>query len=75
MRRRDRELESIGHRKLVAAPFTVQQIHGRRADKPGDKCVGRLVIDLLGRIDLLKDTVFHDGNARSQRHGLDLVMA
>ncbi len=53
---------------------TGNEVHGRRSDESGHKEIGRVVIHVSGRIELLHNAVFHDGDAVGQRHGLDLVM-
>ena len=45
-----------------------------RADELGDEQVGRLVVELLRRVDLLQEPVAHHGDAVAERHRLDLVV-
>ena len=52
----------------------VQEVHRRRADEAGDEEVGRIVVDLARRVDLLDDALVHDRDAVGQRHRLDLVV-
>ena len=58
----------------LAAGGVLQQVHRRRAYEAGDEGGGRLVIDLLGRAELLHVAGVHDDHALRQGHGLDLVV-
>ena len=50
------------------------EVHGRLADESGHKDVFRLIIELIGRADLLDVAVLHDHNPVRQGHGLGLVV-
>ena len=50
------------------------KIHGRRADEAGDEAVGRPVVDVVRRVELLDDAGMHDGDAVGERQRLDLVV-
>jgi hypothetical protein len=52
-----------------------QHVHRRRADKPGDEEICRLVVKLGGRVALLQESVAQDGDAVAHRHRLDLVVS
>gem|GEM_PF-6908628 len=51
-----------------------QHVHRGRADKLRHKGVGRRVIDLGWRPDLLYVPILHDDNAIGHGHRLDLIM-
>ncbi|MCY1231036.1 hypothetical protein D9M72_434720 [compost metagenome] len=51
-----------------------QQVHGRRAHEVGDEHVGRIVVDLRRRSELLQHAVLQDRDLGRQRHRLDLVV-
>ena len=53
---------------------SLQKIHGWAAKEPSDEEVGRLVVNLKRRGDLLNDAVFHHHDPLSHSHGLDLVV-
>src|SRR6266540_1418699 len=46
----------------------------KAADESGDEPVDRVVVQLLRRADLLKETVAHDRDPGAHGHGLDLVV-
>ena len=50
------------------------EVHRRRAHEAGHEDVGRAVVDRLRLVELLHAAAVHDGDARGQRHGLDLVV-
>src|SRR5581483_11339654 len=52
----------------------VENVHRRGADEPGDEEIGRDLVDLVRRPDLLDDAAVHDGDARRHGHRLDLVV-
>src|SRR3954469_11004300 len=52
----------------------LDQVHRRGADEAGDEEVGRAVVHVARRVDLLEQTVLEDGHAVAHRHGLDLVV-
>ena len=49
------------------APSTVggQEVHGRRADEPGDEQVDRLLVELAGHVDLLEHAPLRSTATRS----------
>ena len=47
---------------LIEAKRTLEQIHRRVADEPGDKGVSGLMINLPGPSDLLNPAVIHHDN-------------
>ena len=49
-------------------------VHRRRPDELGDEQVGRRVVELLGRAELLEHALAQDRDAVAHRHGLDLVV-
>ena len=51
-----------------------QEIDPRLAQPGGDMDIGRVVVDLPGRIDLHQMALLDDADARRHGHGLDLVM-
>jgi hypothetical protein len=71
--RRNRQREALAF-QARAADGTVQQVHRRRADKAGDKGVGRPLVDLERRSHLLPIAVLEDGDAIAHGHRLDLVV-
>ena len=60
--------------KLPARGRAAQQVHGGRADEGGHVGVGRAVVDIVRRAQLLHHAALHHRNARAQRHRLDLVV-
>ena len=54
--------------------FAGNEIHRRRAHEAGDEHVGRAVVDHLRLVELLDRALVHDGDARGERHRLDLVV-
>ena len=50
------------------------QVHRRRPDERGDEHVGRLVVEVLRRVDLLQVAVLEHGDPVAHRHRLDLVV-
>ena len=61
-------------RTLLPSTCAFEQIHGRRADEFGDEEIGRMIIDIERRADLLDDAVAQDDDAIGHGHGFDLVM-
>ena len=53
---------------------TVEEVHGRAADEPGDELVGRPAVDLHRRADLLQLAALHDRHAVGEHHRLFLVV-
>ena len=51
-----------------------KRVHWRRTHEPGDEEIGRTVVDGLRVGELLDHALPHDGDARGQGHGLDLVV-
>ncbi len=51
-----------------------EQVHRRRTDEPGDEQIGRVLIELHRRPDLLDAARVEDNDAVGQRHRLDLVV-
>ena len=51
-----------------------EHVHRRRADEAGDERVGWMLVQLLGRPELLQLALVHDRDAVAHRHRLDLVM-
>jgi hypothetical protein len=51
-----------------------EQVHGRRAHEVGDEEIGRVVVDLGRRAELLDLAIAHHGDLGRQRHRLDLVV-
>src|SRR5439155_20631797 len=52
-----------------------KEVHGRRADEAGDEKVRRTIVKHLWCVELLQQTVAHDGDAVAHVHGLDLVVS
>ena len=52
----------------------IKEVHRRRADEAGDEQVGRAVVELERRADLLDDAVVHDDDPVGHGHGFDLVV-
>src|SRR5579883_3445869 len=50
------------------------EVHRRRAHEAGDEHIGRPIIDFARLVELLQFAVMHHGDARGERHRLDLVM-
>mmetsp|Transcript_6369 Transcript_6369/g.11421 ORF Transcript_6369/g.11421 Transcript_6369/m.11421 type:complete len:337 (+) Transcript_6369:325-1335(+) len=61
-------------RHAIGAHRGGHEVDGRRAEEAGNKQVGRRLVDLGGRADLLDDAALHHDDARGQGHGLDLVV-
>src|ERR1700722_1401519 len=51
-----------------------KEIHGRRAHKIGDEEIGRRIVNLHGRPDLLQLAILQDSNLGRKRHRLDLIV-
>ena len=58
----------------VAVAGDVDEVHRRAADEPGDEQLLRVVVQLLGRPDLLELALVHDRDPGAHRHRLDLVV-
>src|SRR5262249_15924546 len=58
----------------VQADATLEHIHRRRSDEPGDKEIVRTVVELKRGADLFDATVMHDDNLVGHGHGFDLVV-
>ena len=56
------------------AELGIEQGHRRRADEVGDEHVGRPVVDLRRRGELLQEAAAHDGDPRRHGHRLELVV-
>ena len=52
----------------------LREVHARRAHEPGHEGVGRPVVDLVGRAQLLQHAALHHRDAGGERHRLDLVV-
>ena len=68
-----------GPRSMTSAAVALggtalEQVHARRADEAGDEDVGRVVVDLERRADLLQHAMIHHRDAVGHRHRLELVM-
>ena len=66
-------------RTIRRAPFDAldrafEQIHRRRAHEIGDEEIGRRIVDLGGRADLLQLAILQDGDLGRKRHRLDLIV-
>ena len=59
---------------ILGGKVPFDEIHLRRADKSGDKAVGRAVVDFERAADLLDHPVLHHHDAVPQGHRLDLVV-
>ena len=72
----DEALAAQHYLHLAVHQFQVppQQVHGRRADEGRHEEVGRAVVELLRRVDLLQLPVAHDRDAVAHRHRLGLVV-
>ena len=66
----EQDLDAPGAVRQPAA----QEVHRRRADEARHEHVGRLVVELLRRADLLQPAVAHDRDAVAHRHRLGLVV-
>ena len=65
----------VNHHSAVAGQqHAVQQVHPRLADEIGDKQVGRGIVDLVGRADLLADTGVHHCDPIGQGERFMLVV-
>ena len=53
----------------------VEEVHLGASDKACNKFIGRIVIQILGRIHLLHNAVLHNDNAAGHRHGFSLVVS
>ena len=74
------------HHRLVAVPegnagapvrgddLGGQEIHRRRAHEAGNEHVGGTLIDRPRHVELLQAPLMHHGDARGERHRLDLVV-
>jgi len=57
---------------LAAGDVGLDEVHRRRADEGRHEQVGRAVEERLRRVALLQHAVAQDGDARAERHRLDL---
>ena len=62
------------HRAGAEAGAEGQEVHRRRADEIGDEHGGGLVVDLLGRGELLDHAAVHHRDLVGHRHRLELVV-
>ena len=60
--------------KLAAANVAGEEIHRRAADERADEAVGRPLVDVHRRVDLLDDAVVHQHDPLAERHRFDLVV-
>ena len=60
--------------KFAAAHFAVEEIHGRAADKRANEAVGRLLVDLHRRVDLLNHAPIHQHDPLAQSHRSNLIV-
>ena len=77
-RRRQREREAVaGHDEAIVlhGQAAVHEIHRGRADEARDEAVARPAVELERGADLLHQAVFHDDDAVTEGHGLDLVVS
>ena len=58
----------------IDADMGLEDVHGGRADEPGDEHAGRLRIDFHRRVDLLRLAFIHDDETVGERHGFDLIV-
>jgi len=77
----DRGRGLVGHRvsevladEDVALVTDVEEVHRGLADEAGDEDVGRFVVTLHRRADLLETAAVEDGDAVGHRHRLRLVV-
>ena len=73
-RRRGQRQQLAAGGEAAAVGAAAHQVHRRRADEAGDEGRRRLVVDLVGRADLLDAAGVHDDHPLGQRHRLDLVV-
>ena len=62
------------HRCPITLNFSIEEIHGRTADKSCNKSIGRLVVDVHRTPHLLHATLVHHHHAIAQTHGLFLIV-
>ena len=75
IRQRDGQRADMHHQMPTAIGQTaIGQRHGRRADEPGNKHVGRAVVDLIRRRKLLQLARAHNRDAGRHGHRLQLIM-
>ena len=60
--------------KIAVDDVAVDQVHRRRTDEAGDEVVGRAVVDVGRRPELLDAAAVHHHDAIGERHRLDLVV-
>src|SRR5690606_18999398 len=73
----DREHNSsVGHDlgRVTGYDLALDEVHGWRADEPGNEQVGRIVIELERRANLFDNAIVHDHDFVGHRHGFDLVV-
>ena len=77
-RGRRRQQQAVRHPHLHAATacdqLALEEIHRRRADETGHEQIGRVVVELQRRTDLLGLSGVHDHDLVGHGHGLDLVV-
>ena len=54
--------------------FAGDEVHARRADEPGDEEIGRMIVEIERRPDLLDHAGAQHDDAVGERHRLDLVV-
>src|SRR5829696_8570652 len=71
------EESRTGEDQFVSADrsdLCLEEVHFRRANEAGNENIGRRVIELGRRPDLLDEAIVQDDDPIGKRHGLDLVM-
>ena len=63
-----------GHAAACLAYRSIHQVHLRSADESCHELIAGLVIQILGRIYLLYNTILHNDDSGTQGHSLGLVM-
>ena len=61
--------------RAVRARLHWEDVHRRVADERGDECVGRPIVELLRRRDLLQAPAIEHGDAMPERHRFGLVVS
>ena len=65
---------TVTNPSATAATFASMKFIFRRADEAGNEWVGRLIVKLARRANLLNEAVAQDDDAVGQRHRLNLIV-
>jgi hypothetical protein len=73
-RRHLHAVEEHGSVAGIGGPLEAQEVHGGGADEVRDEERRRMVVDVLGRAELLDHSVVHHHDLVAHLHGFELVV-